>query len=103
MEIILHAHHADVPANLQRDAVEAVRSIAARVRRVVDAIVRFESDGPERRVEIVLRAPRHRDVIAQGYDRQFEPALALALSRLQTQVARQRRAKRTPTRGDAAG
>lgn len=99
MEVILHAHHADVPANLQRDAIEAVKLIAARLRRVVDAIVRFESDGPERRVEIVLRAPRHREVVAQGFDRHFEPALALALSRLQTQVERNRRPKRT-ARGD---
>ncbi|MGV3710080.1 MAG: HPF/RaiA family ribosome-associated protein [Gemmatimonas sp.] len=99
MEIILHAHHAEVPANIQRDAVEAVKTIAARLRRVVDAIVRFESDGPERRVEIVLRAPRRREVVAQGYDRQFEPALALALSRLQSQVARVRRTKRAPSRG----
>jgi ribosome-associated translation inhibitor RaiA len=103
MEIILHAHHADVPPNLQRDAIEAVRLIAARVRRVVDAIVRFESDGPERRVEIVLRAPRHRDVIAEALDRQFEPALALALTRLQTKVTRQRRPKRSAPRGDFAG
>ena len=60
MEIILHAHHADVPANLQRDAIEAVEVIAARVKRVVDAIVRFEADGPERRVEIVLPRPASR-------------------------------------------
>lgn len=99
MEIILHAHHAEVPANLQRDAVEAVKTIAARLRRVVDAIVRFESDGPERKVEIVLRAPRRREVVAQGFDRQFEPALALALTRLQTQVARVRRTKRSIDRG----
>ena len=99
MEIILHAHHADVPANLQRDAIEAVKTIAARLQRVVDAIVRFESDGPERRVEIVLRAPRRREVVAQGYDRHFEPALALALTRLQTQVARVRRTKRAAVRG----
>ncbi|MDQ6611636.1 MAG: HPF/RaiA family ribosome-associated protein [Gemmatimonadota bacterium] len=101
MEIILHAHHADVPANLQRDAIEAVQQIAVRLRRAVDAIVRFESDGPERRVEIVLRAPRHKEVIAEGFDRQFEPALALALSRLQTQVARDRRARRH-VRGDSS-
>ena len=103
MEIILHAHHAEVPANLQRDAVEAVKIIAARLRRVVDAIVRFESDGPERKVEIVLRAPRRREVVAQGFDRQFEPALALALTRLQTQVGRVRRSKRTGERGGFIG
>jgi ribosome-associated translation inhibitor RaiA len=99
MEIILHTHHAEVPANLQRDAIEAVRMIAARVKRVVDAIVRFETDGPERRVEIVLRAPHHGDVIAEGNDRHFEPALALALARLQAQVARRQRAKRSKLRG----
>ncbi|MBC8087433.1 MAG: hypothetical protein H7Z40_09205 [Phycisphaerae bacterium] len=103
MEIILHAHHADVPANLQRDAIEAVKVIAARLKRVVDAIVRFESDGPERRVEIVLRAPRRREVVAQGFDRQFEPALALALTRLQSQVGRARRSKRWVDRGGSIG
>lgn len=103
MEIILHAHHAEVPANLQRDAIEAVKVIAARLKRVVDAIVRFESDGPERRVEIVLRAPRRREVVAQGFDRQFEPALALALTRLQSQVGRARRSKRSGDRGGRIG
>lgn len=103
MEIILHAHHAEVPANVQRDAIEAVKTIAARLRRVVDAIVRFESDGPERRVEIVLRAPRRREVVAHAFGRQFEPALALALTRLQSQVGRARRSKRTVDRGDFTG
>ena len=103
MEIILHAHHAEVPANVQRDAIEAVQTIAARLRRVVDAIVRFESDGPERRVEIVLRAPRRREVVAQAFDRQFEPALARALTRLQSQVGRVRRSKRAVDRGDFGG
>lgn len=103
MEIILHAHHADVPANVQRDAVEAVKVIAARLKRVVDAVVRFETDGPERKVEIVLHAPRRREFVAHGFDRRFEPALALALSRLQSQVQRVRVRRRAGERGGSAG
>ncbi len=102
MEIILHAHHADVPETLRKDAEVAVRRIAARLHRVVDAIVRFVGDGQTRRVEIVLRGAQHRELFAHADARAFAPALAVAVHRLESQVARQRRSKRLAG-GDRTG
>ncbi len=95
MEIILHAHHADVTASLRTKAEAAVRKLGARLRRVVTAIVRFEGDGPTKRVEIVLQAPRRRDLIATAMGKRYEPALTAAVHRLETQVARYKRPYRS--------
>jgi ribosome-associated translation inhibitor RaiA len=94
MEIILHAHHAEVTESLRAKAERAVERLSARVRRVVTAIVRFEGDGPSKRVEIVLQSPRRPDLVARAFDRRYEPALALAVTRLEAQVARARRSRR---------
>jgi ribosome-associated translation inhibitor RaiA len=102
MEIILHAHHADVPESLRTEAEAAVRRIAARLHRVVDAIVRFVGDGQTRRVEIVLRGAQRRDLFAHADARAFAPALAVAVSRLEAQVSRKRRSRR-PMGGDRTG
>jgi ribosome-associated translation inhibitor RaiA len=59
----------------------------------VRATVRFEQDGPTRRVEIVMHAPRRRPLISNGYGRTYGPALAEAVENLQAQLAR---SKRTP-------
>ncbi len=102
MEIILHAHHADVPDTLWAEAEAAVRRIAARLHRVVDAIVRFVGDGRTRRVEIVLRGAQHRELFVHADARAFAPALAVAVHRLESQVSRQRRWRR-PARGARTG
>jgi ribosome-associated translation inhibitor RaiA len=96
VNIVFHAHHADMPEPLQQRAEQAVRKLAARLRRVVDASVRFSEDGPTRRVEIVLRAPRQQPLVAAGSGRLYEAALGEALERLEShiahlQVARRRR------------
>lgn len=101
MEIILHAHHADVPDTLRTDAETAIRKVAARLNRVVDAIVRFVGDGATRRVEIVLHGAHHKDLFAHADARAFGPALAVAVQRLESQVARARRSRRPA--GDRAG
>jgi ribosome-associated translation inhibitor RaiA len=98
MEIILHAHHAEVPESLRARAERAVSRLSARLRRVVTAIVRFEGDGPSKRVEIVLQAPRRADLVAQAFDRRYEPALAQAVSRLERQVDRARGSRRPRSR-----
>lgn len=95
MEIILHAHHAEVPETLRTEAEIAIRRVAARLNRVVDAIVRFVGDGKTRRVEIVLHGARHRDLFAQADAYAFEPALAVAVHRLESQIARSRRSRRS--------
>jgi hypothetical protein len=62
MEIILHAHHAEVTESLREPGRIAPSPPSSRLRRVANAIVRFEGDGPSKRVEIVLQAPRHAEL-----------------------------------------
>ena len=105
MEIILHAHHAEVTESLREQAEAAIRRIASRLHRVANAIVRFVGDGPTRRVEIVLRGARSRELFARADAREFAPALATAVHRLESQVARARarRTRRHAPPGDRTG
>lgn len=98
MEIILHAHHADVTNAMRRRAEAAAARLGTRLRRAVTAIVRFEGDGPAKRVEIVLQSRRRRDLVAQAFDRRFGPALSQAVHRLEVQVSRAKRSYRPRTR-----
>ena len=102
MEIIFHAHNAAIPARLKRRAESAVRRVAGRLTRAVDAIVRFEQDGPVKRVEIVLHAPRQRNLIALGEARYYGPALTAAVERLRTQVGKLPRPHKPSVRKRAA-
>lgn len=101
MEIVLHAHHAEVPDTVRAAAEAALRRLGERRRRLVNALVRFVSEGPRRRVEIVLHGARHQAFVANGDGPAFEPALAVALDRVEAQLARARRTRRGPARGDA--
>ena len=97
MEILFQSHHAQVSDHMRERARSAVTKLGARLSRAVDAVVRFEEDGPTRRVEIVLHAPKRRAMVAEGTARFFGPALAYAIDRLEAQA---RQLKRTPkTRG----
>lgn len=101
MEIILHVHHAEVSDAMRQRAERAVRRLAARLAHTVDAVVRFEQDGRERRVELEVRAARVRPLVASGCAGAFGPALTRAVDRLEREVreqharaTRQRRAAR---------
>jgi len=97
VEILFQSHHAEVPERIRERARTAVTKLSARLTRAVNAVVRFESDGPTRRVEIVLHAPKRRAMVAEGSARFFGPALTYAIDRLDAQT---RQVKRTPkTRG----
>jgi ribosome-associated translation inhibitor RaiA len=103
VEIIFHGHHAQVSQRLRRRAEIAATNVAARLKRAVDAIVRFETDGPMRRVEIVLHAPRHKQIVARGEGRFYGSALTDAINRLQKGVRKQKAKKRvTANRAQAA-
>ena len=97
MEILFQSHHAQVSERIRERARTAVTRLATRLARVVDAVVRFEEDGPTRRVEIVLHTPKRPAMVAEGTARFFGPALTYAIDRLDAQT---RQLKRTPkTRG----
>lgn len=98
MEIIFHAHHATVSAPMRKRAEAAVRRAGLRLERAVDAIIRFEQDGPVKRVEIVFHAPRQRELIARGEARFFGPALAQAMEKLNVQIRKIRSSRKTARR-----
>jgi hypothetical protein len=98
MEIIFHEHHATVSDYMRQRAASGVRRLGERFNRAVDAVVRFEQDGPTRRVEIILSAPRHRRLVAKAEGRYFGPTLAIVLTKLRQQIA----ALKKPTRARAA-
>ena len=95
MEIIFQSHHAPISPFMRERAERGVRKIAARLTRVVDAVVRFEADGPLRRVLIMLHAPRHHDVRAEGSAPRVAGALSQALRRLDEQTRDPKRRPRT--------
>jgi hypothetical protein len=100
VEIIFHAHHAKISDSMRRRAEAGARRIARRTGRAVDAVIRFEQDGPVKRVEIVLHAPPKRDIVARGESRFFGLALTSSLERLSAQVRTLRKttvAKRSRT------
>jgi ribosome-associated translation inhibitor RaiA len=90
MEVHFHAHHAVVSEHMRKRAEREVRRAAARIPRVVEAIVRFEQDGLVRRVSLTLRAPQNHDLLARAEGRWFGPTLALAVSRVKSQASRER-------------
>lgn len=102
MEIVLHAHHANVSESLKRRTEAALRRIATRMHRVANAIVRFVHDGPTRRVEIILHGTGTRSLFAQADGPHFAPALTIAMHRLESQIdrVRRRRTRRHQPHGD---
>ena len=93
MEIVFHTHHAPTSDHMRRRAEQAVRKVARRAPRPIDAVIRFEQDGPMRSVELVLHAARGRRFIARSEGRYFGTALAEAVRRLAMQLDHN---KRTP-------
>lgn len=92
MELHFHAHHADVSDTMRRRAEREVLRVVRRVPRAVEGVIRFEQDGPTRRVSLVLRTPRKPDLVGRAEGRYFAPALATAIAKVMAQVSRERRA-----------
>src|ERR671915_2180668 len=102
MQIIFHSHHASVSDRMRLRAEQGVRKLATRLGGAVDAVIRFEDDGPTRRVEIVMHASRHRRLVAGGEGRYLGPALSEAIDGLRDQIDRARRARSKAARRRAA-
>jgi hypothetical protein len=81
--------------SMLKKAERAVLKAAERIPRATGAIVRFDEDGPERRVEIVFTAPRGTRLVAAAAGRYWGPALNAALVKLVRQASKERR---TPQR-----
>jgi len=86
MEIVIHGHQTDVTDALRIRAEEGARKLAAHLKRVVDADIRFEEDGVFKTVEIVLHAPNHTNLVAKAAAKHHGPALTDAIAKLDAQI-----------------
>lgn len=93
MEIVFHTHHAPASDRMRHKAEQALRKAARKATRAVDAVIRFEQDGPMRSVELVLHTANGRRYVARSEARYFGTALADAARRLTMQLDH---TKRTP-------
>jgi ribosome-associated translation inhibitor RaiA len=93
VQILFQAHHAVISDHMRNRAERTVRKLARKLKRAVDAIVRFETDGKTRVVELIFNAPGKRSIIAKGQARHYGPALAAAAERMDAQL---NHLKRTP-------
>jgi hypothetical protein len=85
--------------SMLKKAERAVLKAAERIPRATAAIVRFDADGPERRVEIVFTAPRGTRLVAAAVGRYGGTARNAALLKLVRQASKERR---TPRRRERA-
>jgi len=92
LHIVFQIHHADASEPLQQKAARAIEKLATRLRGAVDATVRIAGDGAMQRVEIAMRRPRRKALVAVGTDRQVDGALTQALVALESQIAHVRAA-----------
>lgn len=95
MELNFSHRGIDLTQSMLKRAERAVLKAAERIPRATGAIVRFDADGPERRVEIVFTAPRGVRLVATAAGRYWGPALNAALIKLVRQASKERR---TPKR-----
>jgi hypothetical protein len=103
MEIVFHTHHAPASDRMRRRAEQLVRKVAKRATRAVDAVIRFEEDGPTRCVELVLHTARGRRYVARSEGRFFGTALADAARRLAVQLDHAKRTPKARARHSARG
>ncbi|MDQ6828933.1 MAG: HPF/RaiA family ribosome-associated protein [Gemmatimonadota bacterium] len=85
--------------HMRQRAESMVRKLSSRAPFAVDAIVRFETDGPTRRVEITLHEARRRIVVGEGTSRNYGPALAAAAAKVAAQLAKEKRNPKGRKRG----
>jgi hypothetical protein len=103
MEIVFHNHDAPISDRMRRRAELALRKVARRAARVVDGSVRFQQDGPTRRVELVLHTGSGKRYIAASEGRYFGTALADAVRRLTMQLDHSKRTPKARARRLARG
>jgi ribosome-associated translation inhibitor RaiA len=100
VEIVFSHRGIALTESMLKKAELAILKAAERVPRATGAVVRFEEDGPERRVEIVFTAPQGVRLVASTSGRFWGPALDDAVNKLVRQASRERHtpARHTPAR-----
>ena len=102
MDVVFHSHHATVSERMRERAERGLRKLAARLPGAVGATIRFDQDGPERTVELILHSPARRQLFAKAGGRFWGPAIAAALAQLEQQVTAVRRTRKEQGRQGVA-
>jgi ribosome-associated translation inhibitor RaiA len=100
MEIVFHAHHAQISDYLRRRAERGLEKLARRIGRATSAVVRVVNDATIRRVELELDTPGRR-LVGKGEAKHFGPALTEALAAISRQVGHVKGAREAQTRREA--
>ena len=90
MQLVFKHSGLELTQSMLKKAERAVLKAAERIPRATGATVRFDDDGPERRVEIVFTAPRGTRLVATAAGRYWGPALNAALAKLVRQASKER-------------
>jgi hypothetical protein len=98
MTITFHSHHAPLSPRLKSRTERALMKLGDRIGSPTSANVLFEEDGPERRVEIVLRAARNRRFVATATSRYFGTSVTRAIRRIDAQVRGAKRLRKSEGR-----
>lgn len=98
MEIVFRSHNATITDRMRQRGEKLVRRLALRMGRIIDATLRFEGDGKQRRVELEFHAAGGKRIVAEGTGRYYGPALAQAGARLKAQLDHDRRTRRERAR-----
>src|SRR5690348_15573948 len=88
MEIHFHGHQTEITDGLRHRASEGARKLEEHLQRAVDADVWFGEDGVLKTVEIVLHAPRRKNLVAKSAAKFHEAALTDAIAKLDAQIRR---------------
>lgn len=99
MEIKTHGHQLEVSDSLRARAEEGARKLAEHLQRAVNADIWFGEDGVMKTVEIVLHAPRYKNLVAKAEAKYHEPALADAIAKLDAQIRRLKSARKKKVHG----
>ncbi|MBI2408037.1 MAG: hypothetical protein HYV19_07045 [Gemmatimonadetes bacterium] len=91
MQVVFSYRGVALTESMLKKAERAVLKAAERIPRATGAKVLFDADGPERRVEIVVVAPRGTRLVASVAGRYWGPVLTDALTKIVRQASKERR------------
>lgn len=99
MKIQTHGHHIEITDSLRMKAEGGARKLADHLKRAVNADIWFGEDGVLRTVEIVLHAPKYKNMVAKAQAKYHEPALTEAIAKMDAQIRRLKSSKKRQVRG----
>ncbi len=99
MDIQIHGHHTELTDSLRLKAEEGARKLADHLKRAVNADIWFAENGVMKTVEIVLHAPKYKNLVAKADAKYHEPALAGAVAKMDAQIRKLKSAKKKQVHG----